>query len=421
MLHDKENRAPALENGAPTPTLGDRVRSLRLAERTGPAPKTGSGALPWAVCVILLLMTTAFGYRAYRAGPVGSTAGSSEGDKERGGDGKGTYTGSPSSATGDVVLQAKGYVVAVHPVQVSPKVGGMLVEVSPRLEEGRIFKEGEVLAKIEDVDYRADRDQAKYALRAAEERLREMEAGNRPEEIEQAKAELDEADENMDLAKRDHVRAERTRAIIAANEYDKIRSTYRAASERLKRARQSYKLMYDGPRIEKKLAGEAEVRQNRAMLAKAQWRLENCIIRAPVTGTITSKRAERGNIVNPGAFSTGSAGGISASLCDMADLRDIEIDLSIQERDVATVEENQECLIMPEAYQNDKRFLAKHPHGYVGFVSRLMPTADRAKGAVPVRVRIPRESIPPDEAGKYLRPDMGALVSFKRVASNDKK
>jgi hypothetical protein len=69
---------------------------------------------------------------------------------------------------------------------------------------------------------------------------------------------------------------------------------------------------------------------------------------------------------------------------------------------------------MPEAYQNDKRFLAKHPQGYIGYVSRLMPTADRAKGAVPVRVRIPAEQIPQAEAGKYLRPDMGALVSFKR-------
>ena len=67
---------------------------------------------------------------------------------------------------------------------------------------------------------------------------------------------------------------------------------------------------------------------------------------------------------------------------------------------------------MPEAYEKDKDFLAKHPQGYEAFVSRLMPTADRAKGAIPVRVRI--KNIPKDESGKYLRPDMGALVSFMR-------
>src|SRR5439155_7220223 len=143
-----------------------------------------------AICVILLLMTTAFGFRAYRAGPVTTSGGGSAGERERSGDGKAAYTGS-ASPTGEVALQAKGYVVAVHPVQVSPKVGGMLVWVSERLEEGRLFKEGEILAKIEDVDYKAERDQAKYALKAAEERWNELKAGNRPEEIDQAKAEYD--------------------------------------------------------------------------------------------------------------------------------------------------------------------------------------------------------------------------------------
>ena len=68
---------------------------------------------------------------------------------------------------------------------------------------------------------------------------------------------------------------------------------------------------------------------------------------------------------------------------------------------------------MPEAYAADKDgFLTKHPQGYTGRVSRLMPTADRAKGAIPVRVVI---DVPEAEAGVYLRPDMGALVSFLKV------
>jgi multidrug resistance efflux pump len=172
-----------------------------------------------------------------------------------------------------------------------------------------------------------------------------------------------------------------------------------------------------GARDERKLAARAEMEQARAALAKAQWRLDNCVIRAPVTGTVLTKKAELGNVVNPSAFSSG----ISASLCDMADLRDLEIDLSIQERDIATVRQGQRCLVMPEAYQGDKAFLASRPKGYEGFVSRLMPTADRAKGAIPVRVRIPREAIPPSEAGKYLRPDMAALVSFQKTEAQGKK
>jgi hypothetical protein len=104
--------------------------------------------------------------------------------------------------------------------------------------------------------------------------------------------------------------------------------------------------------------------------------------------------------VNPIAFNG------SFSLCDMADLSDLEVDLAIQERDVARVHKGQPCEIRSEAYP--KRV-------YQGFVSRLMPIADRAKGAVPVRVKL---TVPAEEEGVYLKPEMGALVSFLRVANS---
>jgi hypothetical protein len=103
----------------------------------------------------------------------------------------------------------------------------------------------------------------------------------------------------------------------------------------------------------------------------------------------------------------------------MADLTKVEIDLSIQERDVALLRQGQACLIMPEAFQKHKPFLDKHPKGYEGYISRLMPTADRAKGAVPVRVWV--KGISAEEAGVYLKPDMGALVSFLNMDDPEAK
>src|SRR5262249_8373972 len=125
-----------------------------------------------------------------------------------------------------------------------------------------------------------------------------------------------------------------------------------------------------------------------------QWRLDNCVVRAPVTGTILTKKAEEGNIVNPVAFN------ISASLCEMADLSDLEVDLNIQERDIANVFKGQKCKLRPEAFPKRE---------YDGFVSRLMPIADRAKGAVPVRVKV---LVPREEEGKFLKPEMSVTVSF---------
>ncbi|NDG14395.1 MAG: hypothetical protein EB110_01815, partial [Betaproteobacteria bacterium] len=61
------------------------------------------------------------------------------------------------------------------------------------------------------------------------------------------------------------------------------------------------------------------------------------------------------------------------------------------------------------AWQADPGFLASHPRGYEGYVSRIMPQANRSKGAIPVRVKI---VVPPGEQGRFLKPEMGALVTF---------
>src|SRR5262249_56377065 len=129
-----------------------------------------------------------------------------------------------------------------------------------------------------------------------------------------------------------------------------------------------------GPGRERIEAAKDDVEPAEADLVKAKWKLDNCTVRAPVSGTILTKKAEEGNIVNPIAFN------VSASLCDMADLTDLEVDLSIQERDIAQVFADQKCRVVPEAYPD------RPP--YQGVVSRLMPTADRAKGAIPVRVKL---------------------------------
>src|SRR4029079_5363073 len=125
----------------------------------------------------------------------------------------------------------------------------------------------------------------------------------------------------------------------------------------------------------------------------------NCTIRAPITGTILKKNAEEGNVVNPIAFNG------SFSLCEMADLSDLEVDLNIQERDIAAIHVGQQCRVRAEAYLD---------RIYQGRVDRLMPIADRAKGAIPVRVKI---TIPAAEEGVYLKPEMGAIVTFLRQPS----
>jgi multidrug resistance efflux pump len=377
-------------NPQPNPlSLSERVQSLRLPAQNLGGSRRGA-RLPWVLCLILTATTLWLGYQALNRSDVSSSRESEPAARDT----RTTSSAADVASSGEVVLESKGYVIPVHQIQVSPKVSGMVTRLF--IEEGKRVKKDDILAELETIDYLADRDHAKACLESAKQHLLELQTGNRPEEIEASKAELDEAEANREQLYLDWKRNAtlKTGSALAIRDYEQAYGLYKAMDRKVERLRQNYILMKEGARKERIAAADADYAQAKADLDKAQWRLDNCTIRAPISGTILTKKAEEGNIVNPIAFN------ISASLCDLADLSDLEIDLSIQERDVAKVFKDQKCRLRPEAFPD--RY-------YDGFVSRLMPIADRSKGAVPVRVKV---KVPKEEEGIYLKPDMGAIVSF---------
>jgi multidrug resistance efflux pump len=294
----------------------------------------------------------------------------------------------------EIVLESKGYIIPARQILVSPKVNGMIVKL--QVQEGLRVKKGAVLAELEDIDYKADRDRASALLESARRRLEELQNGFRKEEIRQAREELDESRSQLQQLEAEYKRNKtlREQNVRTAEEYEITESKYLGMKHRIERLTNALALMEQGPRIERIQVAKAEVQQAEAELAKAEWRLSNCTIRAPISGTILKKNAEEGNIVNSIAFNG------SFSLCEMADLADLEVDLSIQERDISRIFKGQKCKVRAEAFPD---------RVYEGEVSRLMPIADRAKGAVPVRVKV---AVSPEEEGVYLKPEMGAVVSF---------
>lgn len=401
------NRPPAeavpSANGAST--LRDRVRSLRLSERAPEGKRSSLPAilLPWGLCVILLGVCVAFGYYAYAIAPSRAAVDAKAEEDAATTAKTPSSSGGEVASSGDVVLEAKGYIIPVHQIQVSPKVAGMLVEVDPRLEEGAHFKQGDMLAKIEDVDYRTTYQHADRAYVAAKERWEQ--AKNLFEfQVQQAQADLADARSTLTFKEDDLRRDQRQFQGRSISESDMVKAQTDTVSQR-NIVERLVKVVDEKQTtlLHAREAAEADMKAASADLEKAKWNLDNCTITAPVSGTILKKSAEKGNIVNPIAFN------ISASLCDMADLSDLEVDLKIQERDIAKLKKGQSCIAMPEAYQADPDFLKIHPKGYTGKVSRLMPTADRGQGAIPVRVKL---DIPTGEEGVYLKPDMGIIVEF---------
>lgn len=395
-----EKPADAAATGGPL-SLGQRVQSLRLPDH---ARGRGSTAkLAWFLCLLFAGTTGWLAWQIYGkpAGEAGATQTAAAANN------KAVPTRPAASRQvaleSELALESKGYIIPTHQILVSPKVSGVVVELN--IEEGQRVAKDTVLARIEDTDYQSDHSRATATLTLARERLAELTSGNRPEEISQAKAELEEAIVQLGKFALDLQRGKDLfeRRVISDGEYEDLQSKHEAQQRRVEKLKFALKLMDEGPRQERIRAAQAEVSQAEADVVKTKWRLDNCTIRAPISGTILSKDAEEGNLVNPIAFSG------SRSLCEMADLSSLEVDLSIVERDISKVFKGQKCIVKAEAYPERE---------YHGVVSRLMPIADRAKGSVSVRVLL---TVPAEEEGVYLKPEMSARVTFlKREGAEPK-
>jgi HlyD family secretion protein len=371
-----------------------------------PASRGGSTWLPWLLCVALACSTAYLlvNRPAAQAGDDPKAEGKPIIDLNNL-DGKPGEDKGP--APGSVVLESKGYIVPFQLIQVSPKVGGMVMKLN--IVEGTRVQKGFVLAELEKVDYQSEYDRAVATAASSKQRYLELKNGFRQEEKDQAKHELQENEALRDQLQMDYKRNQALRGTpaVSPTDFEKAQSAFWSQDRKVDRMRLAYRLMLLGPRDERIAAAEADWKQCEADVVKARWRLDNTVIAAPIQGIILSKKTEEGNLVNPSAFSNG----LSASLCEMADLTDLEVDLSIAERDIANVKVGQKCQVKAEAY-------LKRP--YRSYVSRIMPQADRAKGSISVRVKI---LIPREEEGQYLRPEMGAIVVFfnEQARDSDKK
>lgn len=402
--------------------MDERVRSLRIAKEHRLDQQRSSGWFPWLIAIVFASLSLWLAYRddqlmasigfskpSLEATDKLTNPNSGDSSPREPSDNSAASTAQPNASrqsnglasssekqplSNPIALESRGYVIAKHQVLVSPQVSGRIMSLN--IEEGRRVVKGDILAEIERTEYQADAEQTRGILMRNNAEVSELESGARPQEIAGAMADLQEQEEVVSQLESQFKRmkeALKTNS-VSMTEFEQSQSSFYSTRKRIEKLRQSLDMMKEGPRKERIAMAKAAVIQAEANLTKSLWRLENCTLRAPISGTILKKNAEEGNLVNPVAFSG------STSVCDIADLSDLEIDLNIQERDISKVFVNQQCEVRSEAFP--KRV-------YRGTVSRLMPIADRAKGAVPVRVAV---RVPEEEEGVYLKPEMSAIVVF---------
>ncbi len=298
-----------------------------------------------------------------------------------------------AGAGGRAVLNAPGYIIAPHKIQLGSKVVGKVAWIG--VEKGDKVREGQVIVRLEDDEYRAQLQQVQGNLTALEARLRELLNGSRPEEIAVAKANLDQARADQGNAR---VNLERTKKltdekVMSAQAYDDAKARYDIQAARVASLERTYELVKLGPRQEAIDQVRGQIQQAKGQVAFYETTLSNTVIRAPITGTILERVVEKGEFVTTGFVGDRGAKGYVVSL---ADLNDLQVELDINQNDFAKLDARQRAIITTDAYP-DKR--------YQGEIEEISPEANRQKATVQVKVKV----LDPDG---FLRPEMNASVAF---------
>ena len=259
------------------------------------------------------------------------------------------------------LLNATGRVVAAKKAAVSTKATGRLEFLG--VQEGSKVKAGEVIARLEALDVGATRDQAKAGAVAARAN------------VEQGRAELVDAEaqykRQQDLFEKKFVSA----------------ATLDTAKARVDRARASISSL------------NAAIGVADAQTRAAGVSVEQTLIRAPFDGVILTKNANVGDIITPFSSAAGSIGAVVT----MADMSTLEVESDVAEASIGKIVVGAPAEITLDALPEAR---------LLGQVSRIVPTVDRAKATVLVKVSFV-------ERDPRVLPDMSAKVAFLKQKPTD--
>jgi len=304
-----------------------------------------------------------------------------------------------SNDVGGTVLSATGYIVAHHTINVNSKVTGRLAWIG--VEKGDKVKEGQVLVRLEDQEFRAAYLQARGAVENARAYFDELQHGSRPEEIQQAQHNLDEARATVanDKLTLDRIRELAASGVVSKQQLDDATAKFEADQQRANSLGKAFELAKIGPRAEELARAQGALTQAQGQLDYAKAQLDATVIRAPVTGTILDRTAEKGELITA-QFASAAAGGPQGSVVSLADLNDLQVELDIAQADFARLGPAQKGIVTTDAYP-DKQ--------YDGQIAQISPEANRQKATVQVKVQVLNPGKYPDV---QLRPEMNATVRF---------
>jgi HlyD family secretion protein len=209
------------------------------------------------------------------------------------------YLGTTPQRTADSALKLSGNIEA-HESVVSFKVQGRIVELP--IEEGRYVKQGDLLARLDDDDYRQQVSVDEATVRAREAELDLALAGSRTQEIQEAKQNLVDAQADLELKQQE---LRRRRALlpeqgVSREDVDMVTTEVKRARATYERVKQHYGQIVEGTRKEQIVVNRANLQLAREMLEMSRVKLGYTVLKAPISGVVLVRQAELGEVVVPG-------------------------------------------------------------------------------------------------------------------------
>ncbi len=308
-------------------TTGDvqaRLRSLAIPKDQRPEADRAGGSLWKGFALALVVVGGVWGASRFVRPELGEKLGAAGGPSAQASPVRLMAVSAGPEPRTQPVLTATGKIVSDHRVAVATKVSGQIVSLS--FEQGDRVQKGQVLARVEDVLYRARRDETA--------------------------ARLERSAANLEFQKINFERISRLMANDSAPDIE-FADAKRALEE-----------------------AQAQVSAERATLDFTQKALNDCEVTAPIAGVVLTRNVEVGDFV---AAEGGRGAMANAQFAIIADMTKLRVEVDISELDIVRIRKDMPCEVTPDAYK-DRR--------YEGFVMWLDPGANYSKATVQVKVRI---------------------------------
>ena len=288
-------------------------------------------------------------------------------------------------------------------VGISAKVSGQIDDIE--VKEGDTVQVGQVIAKIDNKAFEIQVEQAQANLAAAKAKYDSLKAGNRPQQLAQSEASVEQAHINMENVRKNYERTESLfdTGAVSEQQKDTAFTALQLAKSQYQAASQGRSLVSEGATEQDLRYAEAQVAQAVASLKSAQLQLANSVVTAPTAGVIAKKNVDQGEVIATGQ-----------PIFSITNPADSWIEANIEETAIGKVQLGQIVKFKIDAYPGKEfRGEVMEVGTATGSQFALIPSDNASGNFTKVTQRLPVKIKVTDTGSVVMKPGMSAVIDIQ--------